>query len=158
MVHRNLLVKYHPKEETLPPLKEKYVPMRRRNDNFCERFMEQRIKNLNNSKQPGMDDSLAFPIEPLRTAPITLPRKRIINTSSDSGVNSTHVLSPAMPITPDNLQPHFLPPFSLMNPPTGPLTIQQFINISRKSENEEPKYNHSQPDHPDPQYVLGTCS
>ena len=49
-----------------------------------------------------MEDSLPFPIEPLRKVPVTLPQKRVSNTSSDSGVNSPHVLTPAMPITPDN--------------------------------------------------------
>ena len=45
-VHRNHLVEYYPKEETLPPMIEKYVPMDRRHDDFCDRFMEQRIKKL----------------------------------------------------------------------------------------------------------------
>ena len=44
-----------------------------------------------------------------------------------------------------------------MNPPNGPLSpIQQLTKNSRKSMNKEPKYNHSQPDHPDPQSVLRT--
>ena len=46
-----------------------------------------------------------------------------------------------------------------MNPPSGPLTpIQQFINKSRKSKNNEPKYNRSQPKLPEPQSVLRTCT
>ena len=49
-----------------------------------------------------MEDSLPFPIEPLRTAPVTIPQKRVSNTSSDSGVNSPHVLSSALTINPDN--------------------------------------------------------
>ena len=84
---------------------EEYVPMDRRHDDFYERFMEQRIRNLNNSEQLSMADSLPFPFEPLRTAPVTLPQKRVSNTSGDSGVNSPHVLSPTMPITPDISQP-----------------------------------------------------
>ena len=44
-----------------------------------------------------------------------------------------------------------------MSPPSGPLTpIQQFINNSRKPKIKEPKYNRSQPLHPDPQSVLRT--
>ena len=39
-VHRNHLVEYYPKEETLPPMIEEYVPMDRRHDDFYERFME----------------------------------------------------------------------------------------------------------------------
>ena len=119
--------------------------------------MEQRIRKLNNPEQFGMEDCLPFPIEPLRTAPVTLPRKRISNTSSDSGVNSARVLSPAMPKTPKNSQPYLVPSTSRMHPSTGPLTpIQQFINNSRKSKNRDSKYNRSQPDHPDPQLELRT--
>ena len=44
-----------------------------------------------------MEDFLPFAIEPFRTAAVTLPQERVSNTSSDSGVNSPHVLSPAMP-------------------------------------------------------------
>ena len=106
-----------------------------------------------------MEDSFPFPIEPLRTVPVTLLPKRVSNTSSDSGVNSPHALSPAMPVTPDNSQSYLIPPTSRMNPPSGPLTpIQQFIKISRKSKAKEPKYNRSQPDHPDLQSVLRTHS
>ena len=126
-VHRNYLVEYYPEEETLPLLIKENVPMDRRHDDFYERFMEQRNQKLNKSEQPGMDDSLPFPIEPLHTAPIQLPQKRINSTSSDSGVNSPHVPSPAMPITPDNPQPYLVPSTSRINPASGPLTpIQHF--------------------------------
>ena len=136
---------------------EEYVPLDRRYDGFYERFMEQRIQKLNNPEQPGMEDSLLFPLEPFRTAPVTLLPKRVCNTSSDSGVNSPPVLSPAMPIIPDNSQPYLVPSTSRMSPPSGPLTsIQQFNNNSCKSENKEPKYNRSQPKHPEPQSVLQT--
>ena len=45
---------------------EEYVPMYRRPDDFNERFMEQRLHKINNPEQFGMEDSLPFPIEPLR--------------------------------------------------------------------------------------------
>ena len=96
------------------------MPLDKRHDDFYERFMEQRIQKINNSGQPGMEDSLPFPIEPLRIAPVTLPQKRVSNTSSDSGVNFPHVLSPAMPITSDNSQPHLIPSTSRIHPPCGP--------------------------------------
>ena len=101
---------------------EEYVPMNKRPDNFYERFLEQRIQKINNPGQSSIEDFLPFPIEPLRTAPVTLPQKRVSKTSSDSGVNSPHVLSPAMPITPDNSQPHLIPSTSRMDPPSGLLT------------------------------------
>ena len=121
-VHGNHLVEYYPKEETLPPMIEEYVPNDRHHDDFYERFMEQRFQKINNPGQSSMEDSLPFPIEPLRAAPVPLPQKRVSNTSSDSGVNSPHVLSPAMPITPDKSKPHLKPSTSRMNPPSGPLT------------------------------------
>ena len=134
-----------------------YVRLDHHLDDFYKRFTEQRIHKINNPGQSGMEVSLPFPIEPLRTAPVSFPPKRVSNTSSDSGVNSPHVLSPAMPITPDNSHPPLVPSTSRMNPPNGPLTpIQQFFNNSRKSKNKEPKYNRSQPNHPDPQSVLCT--
>ena len=158
-VHRNHLVEYYPKEETLPPMIEEYVPIDRRPDDFDERFMELRIQKINDPEQSSMEDPLPFPIEPLRTAPVPLPPKRVSNSSSDSGVISPHALSPAMPITPDKFQLYFLPSTSRMNPPSGPLTpIQQFIKNNRKSKAKEPKYNRSQPDHPDSQSVLRTCT
>ena len=158
-VHRNQLVEYHPQKENLPPMIEGYVPMDRRQDDFYERFMEQRIQKLNNREQSGMEDPLPFPIESLRTTPITLPQKRVSITSIDSGVNSPHILSPAKPITPDNSQPYPTPSTSGMTlvaltVPIRPL--QQFFNNNRNTKNKEPKYNRSQPDHPDPQSVLRT--
>ena len=156
-VHRNHLVEYYPKEKTLPPMIEEYVPMDRRHDDFYERFMEQRLQKINSPGQSNMEDSLPFPIEPLRTASVTLPQKRVSNTSSDSGVNSPQVLSPAMPVTPDNSQSYLIPSTSRMNPSSGPSTpIQQFINHSRNPKAKEPKYNRSHPDHPDSKSVLRT--
>ena len=136
---------------------EEYVPMDRRHDDFYERFMEQRLQKINNPGQANMEDSLPFPIEPLRTAPVTLPQKRVSNTSSDSGVNSPQVLSPAMPVTADNSQSYPIPSTSRVNPSSGPLTpIQQFIKNSRNSKAKEPRNHRSQPDHPDSQSVLRT--
>ena len=156
-VHRNHLVEYYPKEETLPPMIEEYVPMDRRPGDFYERFIEQRLHKIYNPEQFGMEDSLPLPIEPLRTAPVTLPQIRVTNTRSNSGNNSPQVLSPAMPVIPDNSQSYLVPSTSRNHPPSGPLTpIQQFIKNSRKSKTKEPKYNRSQPDHLDSQSVLLT--
>ena len=158
-VHRNHLVEYYPGEETLPPMIEEYVPMDRRHNDFYERFREHRIQKINNPEQSGTEDSLPFPIEPLRSTLVTLPLKRVSNTSSDYGVNSPHALSPAMPVTPDNSQSYLIPSTSRMNPPSRPLTpIQQFIKNSQKSKAKEPKYNRSQPDPPNFQSVLRTCT
>ena len=157
MVHRKHLVDFYPKERTLSPMVEEYVPTDRRHDDFYEKFMEQRIQKVNNPEQSDMEDSLPFLIEPLRTAPIVLPQKRVSITSNDSGVNFPHVLSPAMPLTSDSSQSYLLPIPLRTNPSSGPLTpIQQFINESRKSKDNASKYNRSQPDNPDPLSVLRT--
>ena len=71
-MHRNHLVDYCPKEETLRPTIDEHVPTDRHHDGFYGRIMEQRIQELKNSEQASMQDSLRFPIEPLRTAPVTL--------------------------------------------------------------------------------------
>ena len=71
--HRNHLVDYYRKEETLPLMTEEHVAMDRRHDDFYERFMKQRIQQTNNPKKSGMEDYLLFPIEPLCTALVTLP-------------------------------------------------------------------------------------
>ena len=101
---------------------EEYVPMDRRPDDFYERFMEQRFQKIKNPEQSGMEDSLSFPIEILGTAPVSLPQKRVSNTSCDSEVNSPLVLSTAMPLTPDNSQPHLIPSTLQTNSSSGPLT------------------------------------
>ena len=71
---------------------EQYVLMDRRHDDFYERLTEQRIRKVNNLEQPGMEDSLLFPVENLCTAPVKLTQKRVSISSSDSGINSLHVL------------------------------------------------------------------
>ena len=133
------------------------MPLDQRHDVFYERFIQQRIQKLNNSEQLELENSLPFPIEPVSTPPATLPQRPVSNTSSDSGVNSPHVSSPAMPMTPDNLQPYLVPSTSRMIPLSGPLTpIQHFNNNSRKIKTKEPKNDRVQPDHTDPQSVLLT--
>ena len=125
---------------------EDYMPMDRRHDEFYERFMEQRIQKLNDSEHNGVDDSLPFPIEPIPTAPVTFPQIRVDNTSSDSGVNSPHVLSPAMPITLDNSRPYLVLSTSQTNSASRPLTlVQHFNKITRKTKTKELKYNRSSP-------------
>ena len=119
---------------------EKYVLMDRRQDNFYARFVEQRIQKLSNPEQLGLEISIPFPIEPLSTFSTALSRKRISNTSSDSGVNSPHVLSPVTSVPPDNSQPYLMPSSSRTTPPSGIITpIQQFIQNSQESKNKEPK-------------------
>ena len=104
-VHRNHLVEYYPKKESLPPMIEEYVPSDTPRDNFYVRFMKRRAQQLNNSKETANDDSIPFPIVPLPTTPTVLPTKRISNTSDNSGVNSPLTFSPTIPPQPISHSP-----------------------------------------------------
>ena len=74
IVHRNHLVELYPKEKTLPAMIEEYVPMDRLHDDFYQSFMEQRTQKIDDTEQPGTENSLPFPFELLRTTLTTLPR------------------------------------------------------------------------------------
>ena len=164
-VHRNHLVEYYPKETSLPPMIEEYIPSDTHRDDFYERFLERRVQQLNDPKETVTDDSIPFPIVPLSSAPAVLPTKRISNTSDDSGVNSPPSFSPSVPPQPINLSPRTpinTPSASQMipapMPPSQPLTpIQRLIrHHARKYQTKEPKYTRSQPDHPNAESVLRT--
>ena len=161
-VHRNHLVEYYPKEESLPSMIEEYVPHDQRPDDFYERFLEQRIGKLNNFTEPLSADPIQFPIRPLPTAPVAASHKRDSFTSSDSGVGSPHVLSPTLPFAPEHLPQH--PQETETEQPststsTRPLTpIQQFLWNSRRSKAREPKYSRPQQHDPNSQSVLRTLT
>ena len=55
---------------------EEYVPSDHQNDNFYERFMEQRTRDLNIPSTTEEHDSFPFPIEPLRPISSTHQLKR----------------------------------------------------------------------------------
>ena len=172
-VHRNHLVEYYLKEGPSPGMIGKYVPPDHRNDDFYERFMEQRIRDLNNPITTEEHDSFPFPIEPLRSIPSTKKPKRSSMHSNDSGITSplassrTPVLSPAIPM--DTSTPHpssYHAQTAQLSPREHLSPIQQFIHNSAtrlagnsvKPHPKEPKYNRSQPDYPDSQSVLRTIT
>ena len=64
-VHRNHLVEYYPKEESLLPMIEEYVPSGKCHDDFYERFMERPVQRLNNTTENTSADSIPFPIVPV---------------------------------------------------------------------------------------------
>ena len=64
-VHRNPLVEYYPKEESLPPMIEEYDPSDTHRDDFYERFMERWVQMLNDPKEIATQDSIPFPMVPL---------------------------------------------------------------------------------------------
>ena len=96
-VHRNYLVEYFSKEESLPAIIEEYIPSDKRHDDFYERFMERRIQKLNDPDPFVRNDSIPFPIVPLPSSTTAGTTKRISNTSVDFGVNSPPMLSQSQP-------------------------------------------------------------
>ena len=151
-----------------------YVPSDHQDDNFYERFMEQRTRDLKNPSTIDKHDSFPFPIEPLRSISSTIQPKRSSMHSNDSGINSpltssrTPVLSPTIlaetstpqPFSSQAAQPPHLPPREPLSP------IQQFIRNSAtrmarnsmKPRPKEPKYNRAQPDYLESQSVLRTIT
>ena len=153
---------------------EEYVPSHHQNDNFYERFMEQRTRKLNNSSTTEDHDSFPFPIEPLRSISSTNRPKRFSTHSNDSVITTqvaysrTPVLSPGIPVETPTLHPsssqhaHIaqLLPREHLSP------IQQFIGngairIARNSakwRSREPKYKRLQPNYPNSQSILRTTT
>ena len=173
-VHKNHLVEYYPKEGSLLAMIEEYVPSDQQNDNFYERFMVQRTRDLNNPSTTEEHDSFPFPIEPLRSiSSINKPQRPSMH-SNDSGITSpfassrTPMLSSAIPTgtsTPcpsssQHAQPVQLPSREHLSP------IQQFMpnsatrmaRSSAKSRPKEPKHNRAQSNYPDSQSVLRTIT
>ena len=107
-VHRNHLVEYYPKEETLPPMIEEYLPMDRRHDDFYEKLMEKRIQKINNPEQSGMEDSLPFPIVRACLTPIS-PKTSKLDLTDKSNLQ-VHFGSKAMASLYDLLCYHSLTP------------------------------------------------
>ena len=103
-VHRNHFVEYHPEEGSLPAKIDEYVPSIHHNDNFYERYLEQRARDLYNPITTVERHSFPFPIEPLRSTSSTNKPKRSSTHSEDSGCTSsltssrTFVLSLAFPV------------------------------------------------------------
>ena len=111
-------------------------------------------------------DPFPFPIEPLRSSLSKNQRKTLDTHSSDSEINSqlalvrSPALSPATPIKTSNPYP-FTSKHAQVNLPSpkGPFSpIQQHFCKSAKLRPKEPKHNRRQPNHPDSQSVLRTCT
>ena len=161
-VHRNHLVENYPKEESLPAMIEEYVPHDQRHDDFYEGFLEQRLGKLNNFTVPPADDTISFPIRSLPKAPVVALHTGDSITSSDSGVGLPHVFSRTLPITPEQLSQHpqetktEQPPASA---PTRPvISMQQFLQNSRRPKAREANYFRPQPHVPNLQSVLRTLT
>ena len=128
---------------------EEYVPLDRQDDNFYQRFMEQRARDLNNPSTTDKNDSFPFPIKPLPSALSKYHRKRLDTHGSDSGFSSpialsrSMVLSPAAPIETSTPHPPTSQQAQISQPsPKGQFSpIQQFISNSAKLRPKEPKNN-----------------
>ena len=161
-VHRNHLVEYYPKDESLPAMIEENVPHDQRHDDFFEPSLEQRIGKLNSFTEPLAADPIPFPIRPLPKAPVVASHKRDRINSNDSRVGSPHVFSPTLAITPEQLPQHPQETETEQpstSAPTRPLTpFQQFLRNSRKSKAREREYFRPQPHDPNSQSVLRTLN
>ena len=161
-VHRNHLLEYYPKEESLPAMIEEYVLHDQRHDDLYEWFLEQRIGRLNSFTVPPAEDTIPFPIRPLPRAPVVASHKRDSIASSDSGVGSPHVFSPTIPITPEQLPQHPQETETEQpstSTPTRPLTPnKQFLRNSRKCKAREPNKFRPQPHDPNSQSLLCTLT
>ena len=145
---------------------EEYVPPDHHNDDYYERFMEQRAQDLNIPSTTDEHGSFSFPIEPLRSISSQIQRKQLDTHGGDSGVNSplafsqSPVLSLPNPIDTSTPQPFpSQPAHAAQSPPKGAFSpIQQFIRNNAKLRCKEPKCNCSQPIQPDRQSVLRICT
>ena len=151
---------------------EEYVPSNYQNDNFYQRFVEQRTRDLNNPSTTEEHDSFPFPIEPLRSISSTNKQKRSSMHSNDSGITSplgsshTPVLSPAIETSTPYLSSSQHAQTVQLSPRDHLSPIQQFIRSSAthiarsnvKSRSKEPNYNRSQPNYLDSQSVLTTVA
>ena len=143
---------------------EVYVPLDHQNDNFYELLMEKRARDLKNPSTTDEHASFQFQIEPLQSTSYEDQRKQLDAHINDSGVNSplasfrSQALSFATPIGTSTPHPSISLPTQVAQPsPTGLFSpFQNFIRKSAKLSSKEPKYNHSQPNHPDHQSVLRT--
>ena len=83
---------------------EKYVPPDHQNNNFFERLMERRIRELKNPSTTEKHDRFPCPMKPLRYSSSKGQRNRLSTHSSDSGnisplaLSRLPALSPATPI------------------------------------------------------------
>ena len=157
-------------KKSLPSRIEEYVTSAHQNDNFYERFTEQRIRDLNNPRLTEKHGSFPFPIETLRSISSTNKAKRSSMHSNDSGITSpfasscTSVLSPAIPTETSTPRSS-----SSQHAQTAPLSprehlspIQQIIRNSAtrmamnsvKSRSREANYYRSQPEYPDSQSLM----
>ena len=133
-LHRNHLVEFYPKEGSLPEMIEEYVPSDHQNDNFYERFMEERNRDLNFPSTTEEHDFFPFPIEPLRSIPSINKPKRSSMQSDDSGITSpfassrTPVLSPAIPTETSTPLHPLLSKHNLLNCRTGHTSVR-FNNL-----------------------------
>ena len=149
---------------------EEYVPSDHQNDNFYERFMEQRTRDLNKPSITEEHGSFPIPIGPLRSISSTNEPKRSSIHGNDSATTSpfassrTPVLLPAIPTETSSPLPS-----SSQHSQTAPLSPREHLSpihqITRNSatrmarnsiklRSKEPKYNRLQPNYPDSQSVL----
>ena len=168
-VHRNHLLKYFPKEETLPPLIEEYNTPPRDDIDFYPNFVKARIDSLNVSEPILHTDLCLLPTQQRPVSP-NLKRVRRSNSSADSGILSpeTHLpntpTSPNQPTTsqatvttPIRAEPqNHTTPAAATGQQKPPTPMQELRRAVARQLERNPRYQRPQPNQPAPTSILRT--
>ena len=126
---------------------EEYVPPDHQNDDFYERFMEQRARDLKNPSTTDEHDSFSFPVEPLQSTSSKDQSIDLIRTAAVPELTlcllsfRSPTLSPATPVKTSTPRPSISQYARVAQlSPKGPFSpIQQFIRNSAKLRLKKPK-------------------
>ena len=169
-VHRNHLIEYFPKEETLPPLIEEYTAPHRGDTDFYDNLVRNRIDKLNVSEPQATGDLCILPVQNHQAQPLSRKPART-SKSTDSGIISPENQLLITPTTPD--QPFLSRPNESATPiltltqrptpeppPNTPTSsksttpLQDLRRAVARHIDRNPRYQRSQPSQPAPQSIL----
>ena len=171
-VHRNHLIEYFPKEETLPPLIEEYTTPHRGDTDFYNNLVKGRIEQLNVSEPQKLGDLCILPVRNQQNQ--ILARKRTQTPqSTDSGIISPENQLLSTPKTPDQpstshpqnaatpiltltqRQPTPAPPTNTPASSTKSTTpLQELRRAVARQIERNPRYQRAQPNQPALQSIL----
>ena len=171
-VHRNHLIEYFPKEETLPPLIEEYTTPHSGDTNFYSSFVKGRIEKLNVSEPQTLGDLCILPIRNQRDqilagkitqtpqstdSNIISPENQLLTTPKTPDQPSTsHPRDTATPImTLTQRQPTPAPPTNTpASSSKSPTPLQESRRAVARHIERNPRYQRGQPNQPAQQSIL----
>ena len=170
-VHRNHLIEYFPKEETLPPLIEEYTTPYRGDTDFYNNFVKGRIERLNVSEPQILGDLCILPVRNQQRQ--TTAQKRVRTPqSTDSGIISPENHRLGTPTTPDQpttsrppgsttpiqtLTQQITPEPLTTTPATSTKSLTPLQELRRAVASHverNPRYQRAQPNQPAPLSIL----